>query len=457
MRICILIHNAYGVGGTIRTTYNLAGALAERHEVEIVSVYRHRDTPVFALDPRVRLRHLVDLRRHSDTCDLDDPLYGRPAKVFPTGENRYTQYNALTDQRIAAHLASLDADVVIGTRPGLNVHIALQAPRRVVRIGQEHLTLATHSVPLVLTLRRLYPRLDAITTTTEADAASYRRRLRLPGVPVVALPNSVPDPGVVPSALEAKYVAAVGRLVPVKRYGDLIRAFVKVVAERPDWGLRLYGAGGQKEKLERLIADLDLGDRVTMMGPMSPIEPEIAKASLLAVSSKMESFGMTIVEAMRVGLPVVSTDCPHGPGEIISDGVDGLLVPPRDVDGLATAMLRLINDDELRKRMGRAALEKGARYDPAKIADAFERQLAELVARRAGAVGRLRSAGRHVGGLGVGAVYVAKDLGRAAKRRARRLRKKLRSARNDARTERGSESAPRGGAGQGGAAGSAAP
>lgn len=427
MRISILIHNAYGVGGTIRTTYNLAGAMAERHEVEIVSVFRHRDTPVFTLDPRVGLRHLVDLRRKSDTCDLGDPLYGRPSSVFPSGENRYEQYNALTDQRIAAYLESLDADVVIGTRPGLNVHIALQAPRHVVRVAQEHLTLETHSVPLILTLRRLYPRLDAVTTTTEADAAAYRRRLRLPGVRVVTLPNSVPDPGVAPSTLDAKYVVAVGRLAPVKRYGDLIRAFVKVSAERPDWGLRLYGTGGQREKLKRLIEGLDIGDRVTMMGTASPIEPEMAKASLLAVSSSMESFGMTIVEAMRVGLPVVSTDCPLGPGEIISDGVDGLLVPPRDVDALAAGILRLINDDELRHRMGEAALEKGARYDPARIADACEALLEELIARRAGATGRLRAAGRHVGGLGVGAAYSGKDIARAAKRRARRLRKRLRN------------------------------
>ncbi|WP_431968475.1 glycosyltransferase family 4 protein [Actinacidiphila sp. bgisy160] len=427
MRISILIQNAYGVGGTIRTTYNLAGALAERHEVEIVSVFRHRDEPTFALDPRVGLRHLVDLRRDSDACELADPLYRQPSSVFPKGENRYTQYSVLSDRRIEAHLSSLDADVVIGTRPGLNAHIALQAPRHIVRIAQEHLTLETHSVPLILTLRRLYPRLDAVTTTTEADAAAYRRRLRLPGVRVVTVPNSVPDPGVTPSTLDAKYVVAVGRLAPVKRYGDLIRAFVKVAAERPDWGLRLYGSGAQQEKLERLIARLDIGDRVTMMGTASPIEPEMAKGSLLAVSSTMESFGMTIVEAMRVGLPVVSTDCPLGPGEIISDGVDGLLVPPRDVDALAASMLRLINDDELRKRMGRAALEKGARYDPAEIAGDVERLLEELLARRAGAAGRLRAAGRHVGGLGVGTAYAGKDLARAVKGRARRLRKKVRA------------------------------
>ncbi|MEU4094359.1 glycosyltransferase family 4 protein [Streptomyces sp. NPDC026673] len=427
MRISILIHNAYGVGGTIRTTYNLAGALAERHEVEIVSVFRHRQDPVFALDPRVGLRHLVDLRRKSATSDLENPLYHRPAKVFPSGENRYEQYSLLTDQRIGAYLAALDSDVVIGTRPGLNVHIARQAPRHVIRVAQEHLTLETHSVPLVLTLRRLYPRLDAVTTTTAADAESYRRRLRLPGVRVVALPNSVPDPGVAPSTLDAKYVVAAGRLAPVKRYGDLIRAFTKVAAERPDWGLRLYGGGAQEEKLRQLIESLEIGDKVTMMGTAARIEPEMAKGSLLAVSSSLESFGMTIVEAMRVGLPVVSTDCPLGPGEIITDGVDGLLVPPKDVDALAAAMLRLINDDELRRRMGRAALEKGARYDPAEIALACERMLEELLERRSGPAGRLRAAGRRAGGLGVGAVYASKDLARAAKRRARRLRKRLRA------------------------------
>jgi len=244
----------------------------------------------------------------------------------------------------------------------------------------------------------------------------------------------------VPSALDAKYVVAAGRLAPVKRYGDLIRAFAKVAVERPDWGLRLYGTGGQQEKLEQLIERLELGDRVTLMGIATPIEPEMAKGSLLAVSSSMESFGMTIVEAMRVGLPVVSTDCPLGPGEIISDGVDGLLVPPRDVDALAAAMLRLINDDELRRRMGRAALDKGASYDPAEIAKSCERLLEELLARRTGPSGRLRAAWRHVGGLGMGVLYAGKDLARAAKRRARRLRKKLRAAarrRLGVRTRRG--------------------
>src|SRR3954451_10436656 len=107
MKISFLLHNAYGIGGTITTTFNLAQALAERHEVEIVSVLRHRERPEFALDPRVSLRPLVDLRQ-----EKEHPLQLRPAKVFPRAEYRYEQYSELTDERIGGCLATTDADVV---------------------------------------------------------------------------------------------------------------------------------------------------------------------------------------------------------------------------------------------------------------------------------------------------------------------------------------------------------
>lgn len=105
------------------------------------------------------------------------------------------------------------------------------------------------------------------------------------------------------------------------------------------------------------------------MGNVDPLEPEWAKGSIAVSTSDQESFGMTIVEAMRCGLPVVSTDCPVGPREIIEDGVDGRLVRPGDADGIAAALLALADDAELRRRMGEAALANSARFDPARIAE----------------------------------------------------------------------------------------
>ncbi|GAA1363473.1 glycosyltransferase family 4 protein [Streptomyces beijiangensis] len=385
MHISFLLHNGYGIGGTIRTTFNLAETLAEHHDVEIVSVFRHRDLPVLGTPAGVTLRHLVDMRKTSATFDGDAPEHARPARIFPRGDGRHRQYSRLTDARIGAHLKSLRADVVVGTRPGLNVQITRQARRGPARVGQEHLTLDSHSYRLRREIAHRYPLLDAVTTVTEADARAYRTRLKLPGVRIDAVPNSVPAPLIPAADSTGKWVIAAGRLTDVKRYDLLVQAFAKVVAARPDWRLRIYGSGdtsgNERGALRALINELGLYNHVFLMGSAHPIEPEWTKGSIAAVTSRLESFGMTIVEAMRSGLPVVSTDCPHGPGEIIADGVDGRLVPVGDVDAIGDALLSLIADDELRRRMGQSARENAARFDPARIAERHEALFTELLAR----------------------------------------------------------------------------
>ncbi|WP_406336126.1 glycosyltransferase family 4 protein [Streptomyces zaomyceticus] len=413
MRISFLLHNGYHYGGTIRTTFTLAEELAERHEVEIVSVFRHRDRPLLGLPSGVTLRHLVDLRKDSPGYDGDHPEFHRPAEVFPRGDGRWKQYSALTDTRIGEHLRGVEADVLVGTRPGLNVHLTRQARRGPVLVGQEHLILDSHSVRLRRDIGHEYALLDAVTTVTEADARAYRK-LGLPGVRVQSVPNSVPAPSVPPADPAAKTVVAAGRLTRVKRYDLLIDAFAEVVADHPDWKLRIYGTGDAvqdvKAPLTRQIKERGLGEQVFLMGSVTPLEPELAKGSIAAVTSQRESFGMTIVEAMRCGLPVVSTDCPHGPREIIADGVDGFLVPVDDTAAYARTLRRLVEDDELRAKTARAALDASTRFDPARIAARHEALWTELVERGAGR--RTHPRGRvtlHRGvGRAVDAVYTLK-------------------------------------------------
>ncbi|MEU9603573.1 glycosyltransferase family 4 protein [Streptomyces sp. NPDC048057] len=426
MRISFLLHNAYGIGGTIRTTFNLAQALAERHDVEIVSVFRHRDEPLMGAPNGVTMRELVDLRRGSPDYAGDLPDYRRPARVFPRGDGRHKQYSRLTDDRIGAYLRSVDADVVVGTRPGLNVHIARQTRRGPVRIGQEHLTLDGHSYRLRRELGFRYGLLDAVTTVTEADARAYRTRLNLPGVRVDAVPNSVPEPTVTPADGSGKVVVAAGRLTRVKRYDLLVEAFAKVVAARPDWSLRIYGSGdatgNERDALTALIEERDLKGHVSLMGNANPLEPEWVKGSIAAVTSSKESFGMTIVEAMRCGLPVVATDCPHGPREIIADGVDGRLVPVGDADAVADALLELIEDDDLRRRTGAAALAASMRFDPARIAERHEEIFTELVerARARGSRGAARDLALRCRGTAYGSAYALRYLAAATLRRLRK-------------------------------------
>ncbi|NEB74711.1 glycosyltransferase family 4 protein [Streptomyces sp. SID14478] len=396
MKIVFLLHNAYAVGGTVRTTLNLAAALAEHggaagHTVEIVSMSRHRETPRFALDPRISLVPLVDTRAGS--ADTRQDAYGKPSRDFPAAEKRYKQYTLLHDQRVRAYLEErCDADVVVGTRPGINVYLALWGPRGALRVGQEHLRHDAHGKKLLTVLAQRYRELDALVTMTEADAAVYRKRMALPGVRVLAVPNIVPPAPGPPSDGTSKVIAAAGRLAPGKRYDLLLEAFAAVAAKEPDWELRIYGGGAQEPRLRALVRGLGLTGRARLMGTVSPIEPEFAKASLVVSASDAESFGMTLVEAMRCGVPVISTDAPLGPAEIITDGVDGRLVPVGDARALAEAMVELIEDPVARKELGAAALASARRFDAEPIVARYDRLFGELrVTRRRRAWQRFRA------------------------------------------------------------------
>ncbi|WAL99574.1 glycosyltransferase [Streptomyces sp. Je 1-369] len=384
MKIAFLINNAYGIGGTIRATVNLSRALADRHDVEVVSVHQVSDKPELAFDERVKLTALIDMRTESPTYEGDHPLTAEPCTMFPdTGaalNSTRLLYSALQDERIGAWLRETDAEVVIATRPDLNGYLARDGQNRYLRIGQEHLSLGAHNPTLRAHQNKAIAQLDAFVTVSGADAAQYRRAL--PDVParILCIPNSVPQPAVEPSDLRSDVVVAAGRLIAVKRYDRLIDAFAKVAALHPTWSLRLYGRGPERPKLRRRIDELGLYDRVFLMGPVSPIETEWAKGAIAAVSSDMESFGMTIVEAMHCGVPVISTDCPHGPAEII-DETNGVLVPlDAGVDGYAEALDRLMADVFLRERLGAAARRRAQTYAPSALALRYETLFQELAA-----------------------------------------------------------------------------
>ena len=383
MKVLFLINDGFGIGGTITTTFNLGSALAERgHEVEVLSTMRRRDMPHLPLHPAVRLMALVEVRTDHPDHLADDPERGRPPKFYPKADFRYLDYDRMVERRYEQYLRSSDADVVIATRAGLISYVGRFAPQRMIRIGQEHLTRLQQRKAMREELPRHLRKLDAFVTITARDAEDYRAHVRLPRTELTFIPNSVPKPAVPPSHGRDKIVVAAGRLVRSKRYDLLIRAFAEVAAQRPDWQLRVYGQGKLGNELRALVAELGLHDNVLMMGPYTPIETEWAKGAIAAVPSDQEPFGMTLVEAMRCGVPVVSTDAPYGPAEILQDGMDGVLTPVGDQAALAAGLLRLINDDTEREAMAAAALKNSERYDPTLIAEQYERLFERLAARK---------------------------------------------------------------------------
>jgi glycosyltransferase involved in cell wall biosynthesis len=193
---------------------------------------------------------------------------------------------------------------------------------------------------------------------------------------VHVIPNAVPAPTAEPfrhaGRSEERAILAVGRLEPQKGFDVLLRAFADVARSRPEWRLRIAGEGPERGRLEALVFDLGIEDRVNLDGVVSDIDAAMRSADLFVLSSRYEGFPNALCEAMASGLPVIATDCPVGPREIVRDGIDGVLVPPEDERALAGAMDRLMDDPASRERLGAAASAIAERFTPVAILDRWE-------------------------------------------------------------------------------------
>lgn len=136
---------------------------------------------------------------------------------------------------------------------------------------------------------------------------------------------------------EAPVIVSMGRLVEQKDFGTLIRAF-HIVRQKRAARLVIIGSGADKQSLEQLAEELGVLGEVTFLGYTQKPERLLARSSVFVLSSRYEGFGNVIVEAMAVGLPIVSTNCPYGPSEILEDGRYGQLVPVGDFEAMARAI-----------------------------------------------------------------------------------------------------------------------
>jgi glycosyltransferase involved in cell wall biosynthesis len=291
----------------------------------------------------------------------------------------YPRASLWTDVQLVRRLRAIRSGVLIGTRPAFSIVAARLTRPGVVRVGVENMNLHSHRGPLARDVRRSVGRFDGIVVLTGDDERDYRELVDGASTRVVQIPNALPALGGGVASLDAPVVVAAGRLTGQKGFDLLIQAFALVLREEPSWKLRIYGDGSARGELARLISELGVGSNVSLMGTTTDIGSELASASVFALSSRFEGFGMVIVEAMSKGLPVVSFNCPRGPAEIISDGVDGLLVPNGDVDAFAAALLSVIRSRSMRERMGAAGLEKALTFSPDRIGERWDELLDSLV------------------------------------------------------------------------------
>ncbi|MFJ9590096.1 glycosyltransferase [Streptomyces acidicola] len=360
MKITFLLHDAYAVQGATATVAPLAAALAERHEVEIVSYYRTTQRPLLPM-PGVTLRPLVDL----------------PASAPGTFREAPASPNALGDAGLARYLRATDTDVVIATSPYTARFLAEHSrPGHpgYLRISREDSTRDLKARETLRAYESAIRRLDGLVTVTDADTHAYRRALADATTKITHIPPCIPAPLVEQGGGDSRIVMAAGRLGLAERHDRLVDAFSNVVTVHPDWTLRLYGEGLERSALRRRIDTLGLYDHVLLMGARTPVDPEWAKAAIAVVPGSTEPSGTGIVAPLRFGVPLIGTDRAPAAREIITHGENGLLVPWDGAveDALAGALCRLIENDTERRSMAEAARRGAERFLPEHIAAHYE-------------------------------------------------------------------------------------
>ncbi|MFF0474365.1 stealth conserved region 3 domain-containing protein [Streptomyces sp. NPDC004284] len=388
MKITFLLTWGDEMGGTEMAAYTQAIHLAPKHDVQVLSVFKTREAPFFAAAQKVERRYLVDrtgtverpVRDSALDADACRTLASLPSEIIkPSWEGTFDR---LSDIEMTRALASLDTDVLVTTTPALMAAAAELAPARVVTVHQEHRASQLRGVsgePLLV----YGPRIDALVSLTERTNDWFADSLRDAAPELAVIPNAVPD-GYRPRAdLESKTIVLAARMTPEKQLDHAIHAFHRIHADLPDWTLRIFGDGPQQVRLRSLVEGLGLHSRVEFMGRSDRMEEEWAKASLCLLPSRNEAFPLVLLEVFAAGVPVVAYDIVTGPAEIIRHDVDGLLVPSGDIDSLAAAMSRLMEDDDTRHAFGKAARAGvNERFSGEKITAQWEELFERLVARR---------------------------------------------------------------------------
>jgi len=228
---------------------------------------------------------------------------------------------------------------------------------------------------------RVYPFANRIVVQTRLVRQSFPQKLQ---DKVAIIPNPVlPPPPVTYPRLPASThsMIAIGRLTEQKGFDLLIRAFSELSPRHPDWRLTILGDGPLRPELQRLRVQLGLVGLADFPGEVKHVHQYLEQADVFVLSSRYEGFPNSLCEAMACGLAVVATDCRSGPGEIIEDGINGLLAIPDNVHSLASCMDRLMSNEGERKRLGGNASRITERFESGKIIGMWE-SLAREVAQQ---------------------------------------------------------------------------
>lgn len=353
MKIIYCTHSVCNPGGMERVLVNKVTYLVEKlhWDVSIVTTDQKNRPAFYPLPEGVRM---TDLGINYSDDNVKHPI----GKIFGYLLKRRTHRKRLTEL-----LMREKADIVVSLYPSESSFIPLikDGSRKVLELHFCKFFRLQYGRKGLLGLidrwrtrqdERIVRKFDRFVVLTHEDKGYWGNLLNMEVIPNAAMHLTCRYADVLQHR-----VIAVGRLDYQKGFDRLLRTWrmIQQTGRYADWHLDIFGQGEWHDWLQGMIVDWQLSDTVCIHRPTERIGEEYAASSLLVMSSHYEGFPMVMIEAMAYGLPVVTYDFKCGPKDIIRQGENGLLVRDGDIEGLAQAMQRLMDDEPLRMRMGEEA------------------------------------------------------------------------------------------------------
>jgi len=366
MKITLVI-STLSCGGAERVLISLAkGFIDHCHNVTIVTL-SNKDTDFYQLPSECSR---LDLGIMDDSAGLFEAIKSNIKRVAV----------------IRKAVQSTNPDIVISFLRITNITTILALlGTKLPLIVTEHNDIRVFSYGILWeTLRRLtYPFCSLVVSVSkgvdDGFATLPKSKRAVIYNPILVRDDDVNDKLPPDVDLNKNWLVSMGRLTEQKGFDLLLQAFHKIASKYPDWQLLVLGRGELREPLEKMRDDFGLSGQVFFTGALSNPFAVLKKAQLFVMASRNEGFPMAHGEALACGLPVIATDCPSGPSEMIRHEIDGLLVSNQDVAALVVAMESLMSDKQKRQRLAAKAPEVLGRFGLEAIVAEWETLMYKLI------------------------------------------------------------------------------
>ncbi len=252
-------------------------------------------------------------------------------------------------------------------------HFSKGAVRFSAKMMKSHIKRIRYKILYTL-LYRQFKKYDKLVLLTKGDQVAENY-----GDNTVVIENMINPFSESPSLLTNKKVISVGSMNDDRKgFSKQIEIWKTIVKSFPDWTLTIYGDGVMRKEYQSIVDKNNLSDNVIFYGRSNEIPKKLQESSVFIMTSEAEGLPMVLIEAMSAGLPCVSYDCPTGPSDIISDKVDGFLIPLNDEKEFINGLEKLLADEEIRINMGVQALEKAKKYLPESVMPKWQNLFQEL-------------------------------------------------------------------------------